>query len=193
MRPITAEHRLDTLSRLFVSAAAILLTFRVRQRLDHPLRAGGLGRQPAGHPTIHLPCGQRHARVHQHQGIAAPAGSAARRSPRPLATARPDPRKNGTSMPSSTASSCSLALGQPRRHSRLTPRGSPPRRSNASQPGRHRDPLGQLDASPGRDPRRLLEQTGGAHHQVAIVVGKSGSSVCSERGAWRWCFAPPPR
>ena len=68
MRPITGSTGSTTRSRLLVSAAASVPTFRRPQGLDHPLGAGRLGAPARRHPAVHLPRRERHARVHRAPG-----------------------------------------------------------------------------------------------------------------------------
>ena len=117
MRPITGSTGSTTPSRLFVSAAATLLAFACPQRLDHPLRARRLGPPARRDAPVHLPRGQRHARIHQHERVAPAPCSAARaahRAPWPAPARRPGRTARPSRAPPPAPSSARGASGASR-------------------------------------------------------------------------------
>ena len=150
------RHRLDHRLQIVREGRRHLPRAPTPQRRHHPPRPRRLRRPARRHPPVHVLGGQREIRIHQHQREPPVTGSGARRSPRPVASARPLPRKNGTSMPSRSASPCESLHGPPEAPQPIErpQRGGGVARSPA-QSRRDRDLLVEPYPAPPRSPPPL--------------------------------------
>jgi len=176
---IAADHgstASTTLSRLFRQRRRVILASRsgsAAPRSPAPCPVGSA--RQLRRPPDHTPPVWTAARA----GSPAPGHSRPRRAARqalvtrPFATGRPDPRKNGTSMPSSTASSCSLALGQPDATARLTPEGRRASLEPPPSPAATGIRLASWMRAPPRSPAAFWSRRAARITRLPSSVGKS--------------------